>query len=123
MPRLLTASSLGFLALLAVVIWPWPVDVPVSQVWSARDAQAQGRPARRARRADVAREPSRRQIRRHEQEQPHHHRRHGGVTYYTALSGTCTDEDIGGYLYYRCDGVYYRAYYKGNSIVYVEETP
>ena len=45
------------------------------------------------------------------------------VTYYTDLPGSCIHLVSQGTSYYNCDGTYFRPYYLGNQIVYVQESP
>ena len=45
------------------------------------------------------------------------------VTYYTDLPGSCIHLVSQGQSYYNCDGTYFRPYYLGNQIVYVQENP
>ena len=40
-----------------------------------------------------------------------------------ALPGGCQKAIVGGVNYYRCNGVYYRPYYEGSTLVYVVENP
>ncbi len=40
-----------------------------------------------------------------------------------ALPGGCQAVIVGGVNYHRCNGVYYRPYYEGSTLVYVVENP
>lgn len=45
-----------------------------------------------------------------------------GTRVYVLPAG-CTTVLSDGVTYYKCDGVYYRPYYEGNTVVYVVENP
>jgi hypothetical protein len=46
-----------------------------------------------------------------------------GVSYVTTLPGGCVGAAYGAVTYQRCGSVYYRPYYQGETVVYVQEAP
>lgn len=46
-----------------------------------------------------------------------------GVAPITALPSGCVAAPVGGITYHRCGATYYRPYYQGTELVYVEEAP
>ncbi len=78
-----------------------------------QDAEAViGRPASPTSAAGVHRRQRRRTV-----------RRTTAARRVTILPAGCTRVVTRGVTYHRCGGVYYRPYYEGNQVVYVEEAP
>ena len=122
-PLVTSALSISLAVLLGLAAWS--VDLTPDWVLPMKEAEARmGQPARAGRRAHVTRQPTRQYIRRHHRaERRHYVRNRSYAAYYYNLPSNCIARNIGGFLYYKCGGTYYRAYYKGNSVVYVQEAP
>lgn len=125
MIRGFVTSALNFSFAVLLGLAAWSVNPTPERVLLMKEAEARmGRPARAGRSAHVTRQPTRRHIRRHRSvEQRHYVRNRSYAAYYYNLPSNCISQNIGGYLYYNCGGAYYRAYYKGNTVVYVQEAP
>ena len=125
MIRALVTSALSISLAVLLGLAAWSVDLTPDWVLPMKEAEAQmGPPVRGRPSAHVTRQPTRQHIRRHHRaERRHYVRNRSYAAYYYNLSSNCIAQNIERNLYYKCGGTYYRAYYKGNSVVYVQEAP
>ena len=108
--RWLTIAFLFSLSFVLLIDLP-AVDIPF--LFSVDSAIAfVGRPATPRSVAGVHRRTRRRTARRIS----------GGTRIYVLPAG-CTTVIENNITYYYCDGIYYRPYYEGDTVVYVEENP
>ncbi len=115
MKRIISTSSarFTFLASLLLGVVVGFVGIPTTDDIFVKDAEARvGRPASPGSVAGVRRRTRRRHV-----------RRAAAASTVATLPAGCVTVVTGGRTYYQYGTVYYRPYYEGNELVYVEESP